>query len=57
MTPIVMQWAAEFIGKTYRAYYLDGDVLADAQIAVAARSTPTGSASCPTRGAKPPPTA
>lgn len=35
VTPIVMQWAAEYIGKTYREYYLDGNVLAEAQIAVA----------------------
>ena len=34
-TPIFMAWAAHFIGKTYRDYYLDGQVLADAQIAVA----------------------
>ena len=35
VTPIVMQWAADYIGRSYRDYYLDGDVLADAQIAVA----------------------
>lgn len=35
VTPIVMQWAAQFVGRTYREYTLDGDVLAEAQIAVA----------------------
>lgn len=35
VTPIVMQWAADFIGRTYREYYLDGGVLAEAQVAVA----------------------
>jgi MtaA/CmuA family methyltransferase len=35
VTPIFMSWAAGFIGRTYRDYYLDGDVLAEAQLAVA----------------------
>ncbi len=35
VTPIFMSWAAGFIGRTYRDYYLDGDVLARAQVAVA----------------------
>jgi MtaA/CmuA family methyltransferase len=35
VTPIFMSWAAGFIGRTYRDYYLDGDVLARAQLAVA----------------------
>jgi MtaA/CmuA family methyltransferase len=35
VTPIFMSWAAHFIGRTYRDYYLDGDVLVDAQLAVA----------------------
>jgi uroporphyrinogen decarboxylase len=30
-----MSWAAHFIGRTYRDYYLDGDVLVEAQLAVA----------------------
>jgi len=34
VTPIFMAWAAHFIGRTYRDYYLDGDVLVDAQLAV-----------------------
>ncbi len=34
VTPIFMAWSAHFIGKTYRDYYLDGDVLARAQLAV-----------------------
>ena len=34
VTPIFMAWAAHFIGRTYRDYYLDGDVLAQAQLAV-----------------------
>ncbi len=34
-TPIFMAWAAHFIGRTYRDYYLDGDVLVQAQLAVA----------------------
>ena len=29
-----MSWAAGFIGRTYRDYYLDGDVLVQAQLAV-----------------------
>ena len=34
VTPIFMSWAAHFIGRTYRDYYLDGDVLAQSQLAV-----------------------
>jgi len=34
VTPIFMAWAANFIGQTYRDYYLDGDVLVKAQLAV-----------------------
>ena len=34
VTPIFMAWAANFIGRSYRDYYLDGDVLVDAQLAV-----------------------
>ena len=34
VTPIFMSWAAGFIGRTYRDYYLDGDVLVEAQLAV-----------------------
>ncbi len=34
VTPIFMAWAANFIGRTYRDYYLNGDVLARAQLAV-----------------------
>ena len=34
VTPIFMAWAAHFIGRTYREFYLDGDVLAEAQLAV-----------------------
>ena len=29
-----MSWAAGFIGRTYRDYYLDGDVLVESQLAV-----------------------
>ncbi|MEX0776555.1 MAG: uroporphyrinogen decarboxylase family protein [Phycisphaeraceae bacterium] len=35
VTPIVMQWAAHHIGRSYRDYYLDGRVLAAGQVAVA----------------------
>jgi MtaA/CmuA family methyltransferase len=35
VTPIVMMFAAHHIGRTYRDYYLNGRVLAEAQIAVA----------------------
>ena len=35
VTPIFMAWAANFIGHTYRDYYLDGDVLVESQLAVA----------------------
>ncbi len=34
VTPIFMAWAANFIGHSYRDYYLDGDVLVQAQLAV-----------------------
>jgi len=34
VTPIFMAWSANFIGYTYRDYYLDGDVLVQAQLAV-----------------------
>ena len=34
VTPIFMAWAARYIGHTYRDFYLDGDILADAQLAV-----------------------
>jgi len=35
VTPIMMAWAAHYIGRTYRDYYLDGEVLVEAQLAVA----------------------
>jgi len=34
VTPIFMAWAANYIGHPYRDYYLDGDVLVEAQLAV-----------------------
>ena len=34
VTPIFMSWAANFLGRAYRDYYLDGTVLAEAQLAV-----------------------
>ena len=34
VTPIFMAWSANFVGHTYRDYYLDGDVLVKAQLAV-----------------------
>jgi MtaA/CmuA family methyltransferase len=34
VTPIFMAWAAHFIGRSYRDYYLDGDVLVESQLAV-----------------------
>lgn len=34
VTPIFMAWAANYIGRTYRDYYLDGDVLVESQAAV-----------------------
>ena len=34
VTPIFMAWAGNFIGHTYRDYYLDGDVLVRAQLTV-----------------------
>ena len=35
VTPIFMAWASHFIGHSYRDYYLNGDVLVEAQLAVA----------------------
>ncbi|MHC4500890.1 MAG: uroporphyrinogen decarboxylase family protein [Planctomycetota bacterium] len=37
VTPIFMAWAANFVGRSYRDFYLDGDILADAQLAVTRR--------------------
>jgi uroporphyrinogen decarboxylase len=34
VTPIFMAWSAHFVGRTYRDYYLDGDVLVESQSAV-----------------------
>ncbi len=34
VTPIFMAWAAQYIHRAYRDYYLDGDVLVSAQLAV-----------------------
>ncbi|MHC4299721.1 MAG: ribonuclease P protein component, partial [Planctomycetota bacterium] len=34
VTPIFMAWSANFVGHTYRDYYLDGDILVKAQLAV-----------------------
>jgi len=34
VTPIFMAWAGTFVGRTYRDYYLDGDILAESQLAV-----------------------
>jgi MtaA/CmuA family methyltransferase len=34
VTPIFMSWAAHFVTRSYRDYYLDGDVLVSAQLAV-----------------------
>jgi uroporphyrinogen decarboxylase len=34
VTPIFMAWAANFVGHTYRDYYLEGDILVKAQLAV-----------------------
>jgi len=34
VVPIFMAWAAHYVGHTYRDFYLDGSVLADAQLAV-----------------------
>jgi len=34
VTPIFMAWAAHYVGHTYRDYYLDGEVLVKAQMAV-----------------------
>jgi MtaA/CmuA family methyltransferase len=35
VTPLVMAWAAHHVGRTYRDYYLDGDVLVEAHLAMA----------------------
>lgn len=34
VTPIFMAWAANYAGRTYRDYYLNGDVLIEAQLVV-----------------------
>lgn len=34
VTPIFMAWSANYIGRMYRDYYLDGDVLVESQLAV-----------------------
>ena len=34
VTPIFMSWAANYINHTYRDYYLDGNILAQAQLGV-----------------------
>ena len=34
VTPIFMAWAAHFIGRSYRDFYLDGDVFVESQLAV-----------------------
>lgn len=34
VTPIFMTWAAHYIGRRYRDFYLDGDVLVEGQLAV-----------------------
>ncbi len=34
VTPIFMAWSAGYIGRSYRDYYLNADVLAEAQLAV-----------------------
>jgi len=34
VTPIFMSWAAHYINRAYRDYYLDGDVLVSVQLAV-----------------------
>jgi MtaA/CmuA family methyltransferase len=34
VTPIFMSWAARYIHRSYRDYYLDGDVLVSSQLAV-----------------------
>ena len=34
VTPIFMAWAAHYVGHSYRDFYLDGNVLAEAQLAV-----------------------
>lgn len=35
VTPIFMAWAAHYINRSYRDYYLDGDVLVESNLAVA----------------------
>jgi uroporphyrinogen decarboxylase len=37
VTPIFMAWAANFIGRTYRDYYLDHNCMVEAQLAVTRR--------------------
>lgn len=34
VTPIFMAWAAHYVGRSYRDYYLDGEVLVQSQLAV-----------------------
>ena len=34
VTPIVMAWAAHHVGRTYRDFYLDGDVMVEANLAM-----------------------
>ncbi len=34
VAPIFMAWAANSIGRNYRDFYLDGDVLVDSQLSV-----------------------
>ncbi len=34
VAPIFMSWAAHFVGRSYRDYYLDGSVLVESQLAV-----------------------
>jgi MtaA/CmuA family methyltransferase len=34
VTPIFMAWAANYIARSYKDYYLDGDALVEAQLAV-----------------------
>jgi len=34
VTPIFMAWAARYVGHSYRDYYMDGEVLVKAQLAV-----------------------
>lgn len=34
VTPIFMAWAAHYVRRTYQEFYLNGDILAEAQVAV-----------------------